>query len=120
MSECHPLADLRRSIFGDPYPLPPYKFQVYQIVAFLREAKIPTFPMRPFLEGSTPTDLEREERAARLGQEEDSQDNEDEAIRAEAAAHAVQQGDRWLHTYLYITNISEAERERNMARPLLY
>ena len=121
MSECHPLAELRRSIFGVPYPEPPYRFQVYQIVAFLREAKIPSFPMRPYLEGSTPTDLEREER--RVGLEEgevNTQSNGEDANRAEAAAHAVQQGDRWHHTYLYLTNIDERERERIVTRPQLY
>ena len=120
MSECHVLADLRRGIFGEPYPQPPYKFQVFQIVAFLREANIPSFPMRPFLEGSTPTDLEREERAANLRPGEDSQASGDETRRAEAAAHAVQQGEKWHHTYLYITNIDEKEREKIMTRPLLY
>ena len=120
MSECHVLADLRRGIFGEPYPQPPYKFQVFQIVAFLKEANIPSFPMRPFLEGSTPTDLEREERAANLGPEEESQASGDEKRRAEAAAHAVQQGEKWHHTYLYITNIDEKEREKIMTRPMLY
>ena len=118
MSECHTLADLRRSIFGHPYPEPPYRFRVYQIVAFLREAKIPTFPMRPYLEGSTPTDLEREGR--RSNEEGEELDRRDDTERAEAAAHAVQQGDRWHHTYLYLTNIDEREREKVLARPLLY
>merc|ERR1712242_410025 len=103
-------ADIRRSIFGHPYPEPPYRFRVYQIVAFLREAKIPTFPMRPFLEGSTPTDLEREDRGRTQDGEE--LENETDKKRAEAAAHAVRQGDRWHHTYLYLTNINEKERER--------
>ena len=44
----------------------------------------------------------------------------DEVKRAEAAAHAVQQGERWLHTYLVIGNIKEAERDKVMTRPLLY
>ena len=117
MSECHPLADIRRSIFGHPYPEPPYRFRVFQIVAFLREAKIPTFPMRPYLEGSTPTDLDRENRRDDADGE---GGNEDNNRRAMAAAHAVQQGERWHHTYLYITNIDEKERERVMTRPLLY
>ena len=118
MSECHPLADIRRNIFGHPYPEPPYRFRVFQIVAFLREAKIPTFPMRPFLEGSTPTDLEREDRGRT--QEGEELEDETDKKRAEAAAHAVRQGDRWHHTYLYLTNIDEKERERLMTRPLLY
>ena len=117
MSECHPLADLRRSIFGEPYPKPPYRFRVFQIVAFLREAKIPTFPMRPYLEGSTPTDLERE--ANREGEEGEVLDDQEEE-RAKAAAEAIRQGGRWHHTYLYLTNINEAERDKVWSRPLLY
>jgi len=117
MSECHPLADLRRSIFGEPYPKPPYRFRVFQIVAFLREAKIPTFPMRPYLEGSTPTDLERE--ANREGEEGEILEDQEEE-RAKAAAEAIQQGDRWHHTYLYLTNIDETERDKVWSRPLLY
>ena len=117
MSECHPLADLRRQIFGHPYPKPPYRFRVYQIVAFLKEAKIPTFPMRPYLEGSTPTDLERERRQ----EEEEGEVLEDQdQDRAKASAEAIQQGDRWHHTYLYLTNIDEREREKVWSRPLLY
>ena len=81
-------------------------------MAFLREAKIPTFPMLPFLEGSTPTDLEREDRG-RTREGEEPEDETDKK-RAEAAAHAVQQGDKWHHTYFYLTNIDEKERERLM------
>ena len=116
MSECHPLADLRRSIFGHPYPEPPYRFKVFQLVAFLREAKIPTFPMRPYLEGSTPTDLEREGPGGDAEEEEEPNNTN----RAEAAAHAIQQGEKYYHTYLYLTNISENERVKVHARPLLY
>ena len=76
--------------------------------------------MQPYLEESTPTDLERENRAARLGQEGGSQGSEDDVNRVEAAAHAVQQGERWHHTYLYLTNINETERERILTRSLLY
>ena len=90
---------------------------MFQIVAFLREAKIPTFPMRPYLEGSTPTDLERE--ANREGEEGEVLEEQEEQ-RARAAAEAIQQGDRWHHTYLYLTNINEAERDKVWSRPLLY
>ena len=69
---------------------------------------------------SAESDAEREERLARQGQGEDSQESVDEVKRAEAAAHAVQQGERWLHTYLVIGNIKEAERDKIMTRPLLY
>ena len=54
---------------------------------------------------------------AEEGEEELDEDNDD---RAAAAAHAVQQGGRWYHTYLYVTNVDEKERERLMTRPLLY
>ena len=74
--------------------------------------------MRPYQEWSTPTDLEREGR--RSNEEGEELDRRDDTERAEAAAHAVQQGDRWHHTYLYLTNIDEREREKVLVRPLLY
>ena len=32
--------------------------------------------------------------------------------KAEAAAEAIQQGDSWHHTYLYLNNIDKSERDR--------
>ena len=55
MTECVGLKDLRRKVFGAYNPVPPFKFPVFQIVAFLKEAKIPSFPMQPFLEELFPT-----------------------------------------------------------------
>ena len=73
--------------------------------------------MRPYLEGSTPTDLERERRE----EEEEGEVLEDQdQDRAKASAEAIQQGDRWHHTYLYLTNTDGAESNRVWSRPLLY
>ena len=55
MTECVGLSDLRREIFGTYEPEPPFNYSVHQIVSFLKEAKIPTFPMQPFLEELFPT-----------------------------------------------------------------
>ena len=46
--------------------------------------------------------------------------DDQEEERAKATAEAIQQGDRWHHTYLYLTNINEAERDKVWSRPLLY
>ena len=55
MTECKGLWRLRLDTFGTEYPEPPFKFPVYQIVSFLKQAKIPSFPMQPFLEELYPT-----------------------------------------------------------------
>ena len=57
MTECVGLWRLRQDIFGKHNPTPPFRFPVHQIVAFLKEAKIPTFPMQPYLEELYPTAL---------------------------------------------------------------
>ena len=50
MTECAKLAQLRLDTFGTHEPRPPFRFPVYKIVSFLKQAKIPSFPMQPFLE----------------------------------------------------------------------
>merc|ERR1711884_206974 len=44
----------RLNIFGKEDPQPPFQFPVYKIVAFLKQANIPSFPMQPFLEEQFP------------------------------------------------------------------
>ena len=61
MSECVDLAPLRLRIFAHPFPEPPYTdFKVFQIVAFLREVKLQSLEMRPYLEEYDPASLPEE------------------------------------------------------------
>ena len=55
MTECVGLWKTRLDIFGRHDPRPPFKYSVFQIVAFLKAANIPSFPMQPFLEELSPT-----------------------------------------------------------------
>ena len=55
MTECVGLWKTRLDIFGRHDPQPPFRFSVFQIIAFLKEANIPSFPMQPFLEELSPT-----------------------------------------------------------------
>ena len=54
MTECIGLYQLRLDIFGKEDLRPPFQFPVYKIVAFLKQANIPSFPMQPFLEEQFP------------------------------------------------------------------
>ena len=65
---------------------------------------------------STPTDLERE---GRRNMEEEGEE-ELEGDSDERAVAAVQKGDKWHHTYLYLTHVDGKEREKLISRPLLY
>ena len=107
MTHCEPLADLRRSIFGHPFPEPPYDdFKVYQLVAFLKQSKLPSLEMRPYLEQYDPTSIPEEARPTPPapivdGAEPISSDEDDNSAARRAAEVA---GGKLLHNYLYTTN----------------
>ena len=107
MTHCEPLADLRRSIFGHPFPEPPYDdFKVYQLVAFLKQSKFPSLEMRPYLEQYDPTSIPEEARPTPPapivdGAEPISSDEDDNSAARRAAEVA---GGKLLHNYLYTTN----------------
>merc|ERR1712115_763483 len=62
LSECEPLGDLRRKIFGradlvGPGEIPDFsEFKAYQLISFFREAKFDTLTMHPFLAQYLPTE----------------------------------------------------------------
>ena len=107
MTHCTRLAPLRLRIFGHPFPKPPYTdFKVYQIVAFLKEAKLPSLEMQPFLEQYDPTSIPEEARPPPPppivdGAEPISSDESTSPIARRAAEVA---GGRLLHNYLYTSN----------------
>ena len=107
MTHCEKLTRLRLNIFGHPNPLPPYDdFKVYQIVAFLKEAQLPSLEMRPYLEEYNPTDIPEEARPTPPppivdGAEPISSD-EDSDLAARRAARVA--GGKLLHNYLYTSN----------------
>ena len=106
MSDCKDLAALRLRIFAHPFPKPPYTdFKVFQIVAFLKEVKLQSLEMRPFLEEYNPANIPEEARPTPPlpivdGAELVSSSDEDTAARvaAETAGGAL------LHNYLLTMN----------------
>ena len=106
MSICRNLAAMRLRFFAHPFPSPPYKdIKVYQIVAFLKELKLPSLEMRPLLEEYIPANIPEEARPTPLppiveGAEMVS--SEDEDLAARVAAETA--GGLWLHNYLLTRN----------------
>ena len=106
MSVCPKLADLRLKIFAHPFPPPPYtNIKLFQIVAFLKEAKLPSLEMRPLLEQYNPACIPAEARPTPPppiveGAEEVSSDND--SLAAMVAAETA--GGRMLHNYLLTRN----------------
>ena len=107
LSDCMDLAFVRLSIFGKPFPSPPYvDIKVYQLVAFLKIINLPSLEMKPYLEQYNPTDVPEEARPTPSppivdGAEQVSSD-EDSPGHALRAAEA--QGGRLLHNYLLTSN----------------
>ena len=107
MSDCKDLAALRLRIFAHPFPQPPYtNIKVYQIVAFLKEAKLPSLEMRPYLEEYDPANIPEEARPTPTpiveGAEVVSSEDEGQRIAARVAAETA--GGRLLHNYLLTQN----------------
>ena len=108
MTVCKDLATLRQRIFAHPFPEPPYTdFKVFQIVAFLKELKLPSLEMRPYLEEYIPARIPEEARPSPLlpivaGAEEVSSSDEDFYAAARGAAEIA--GGNLLHNYLVTQN----------------
>ena len=145
MTECVGLWKTRLDIFGRHDPRPPFKYSVFQIVAFLKAANIPSFPMQPYLEELSPTtptgepdptpdpDLPRnptnaDQNHPPINQQADratqNRRNEQQLYPPKPSVHP--EGDKWYHTYLYQSNPMpkpHEERERlkePQSRPLRY
>ena len=92
LSECEPLGDLRRKIFGredlvGPGEVPDFsEFKAYQIISFFREANFDTLTMHPFLAQYLPTEKPR---------------NRDNKGMKDLKEEAFKKGDKWTSKYLF-------------------
>ena len=128
MTECVGLAELRRDIFGRHDPEPPFRYSVHQIVAFLKQAKIPSFPMQPFLEELYPTAPTGVPDPDPVPDPQPSPHNPPPSPDTEVTGgmHPGRQrddsntsnfpeGDKWFHTYLYQSNpLPKPHQEREL------
>ena len=109
MSECPMLVDARIGTFGKEEILSPYDdIPVYKLVSYLRDVKLKSLEMRPFVEEYKADELpERMPDWARINDFEDSSDDE---IQADTR-YAKECGDKWLHQYLYQKYSAEKLRQ---------
>ena len=143
MTECIGLYKLRLDIFGKEDPRPPFQFPVYKIVSFLKQAKIPSFPMQPFLEeqfpaaptgfpdpdpNTPPSNPQNHRSPSTEGTNPPNTSAPTSSRRNDTNQHTSRypDGDRWHHTYLYTSNPppkphKEKEMLKNIrAKPLRY
>ena len=139
MTECVGLWQQRLKIFGTHNPKPPFRFQVYKIVAFLREAKIPTFPMQPYLEEqhpTAPTEIESTPNGNGppnnpttpngIANPNNQIPNSPNTNTNTNPNLLFPEGDKWFHTYLYTSNLPlKPNKEKELLsklhmRPLRY
>ena len=106
MSVCKNLAALRLRIFAHPFPSPPYtNIKLFQIIAFLKEVKMPSLEMRPLLEEYNPASIPEEARdplPPPIVEGAVVVSSEDEDLAARVAAETA--GNRILHNYLLTQN----------------
>merc|ERR1712141_748145 len=96
---CPRLGTTRVSVFGKEEILPPYiDIPVYKLISYLRDVKLKSLEMRPFIEEYTATQLpERMPDWARVNDNDSSSDDESQAD----ARYAKECGDKLLHYILY-------------------
>ena len=142
MTDCVGLMQLRHDIFGTYNPEPPFKFPVFQIVAFLKQAKIPSFPMQPYLEELYPTAPTAQADTATpqpplpqtpqpppssTAQTQRSPSTEGISAASETLntsnrndlpeTLSFPEGDKWFHTYLYLSNpLPKPHKEKELLR----
>ena len=112
MSRCTDpqMISIRLRIFAHPFPQPPYTdFKVFQIVAFLKEVKMPSLEMRPYLEEYDPTSIPGEAQPTPspiqpIVEGAEMVSSEDEGNRTAALRAAETAGGLLLHNYLYTSN----------------
>ena len=99
MTECPILSTARIAVFGKADILPPYdNIPVYKLVSYLRDVKIKSLEMRPFIEEFKAAELpERMPDWARVNDNDSSSDDESQAD----ARYAKECGDKLLHYILY-------------------
>ena len=99
MTECEKLNNIRLSVFGREDILPPYtNIKVYKLVSFLKDVKLKSLEMRPFVEEFKSAELpERMPDWAKVNGNEDSSDDELQAD----TRYAKECGDKVLQKLLY-------------------
>ena len=99
MTECPVLATTRASVFGKDEILPPYdNIPVYKLISYLKDVKLKSLEMRPFVEEFKATELpERMPDWARVNDNDSSIDDELQAD----TRYAKECGDKLLHYILY-------------------
>ena len=97
MTECPRLATTRLAVFGREDILPPYdNIPVYKLVSYLRDVKMKSLEMRPFVEEYKSAELpDRMPDWARVNENDSSSDDELQADTRYAKE------DRLLHYILY-------------------
>ena len=99
MTECQRLATTRVGVFGREDILPPYdNIPVYKLISYLRDVKLKSLEMRPFIEEFKAAELpERMPDWARVNDNDSSGDDELQAD----TRYAKECGDRLLSYILY-------------------
>ena len=114
MTECQKLGTIRMSVFGKEEILPPYdNIPVYKLISYLKDVKLKSLEMRPFIEEFKATELpERMPDWARVNDNTDSSDDELQADQRYAQA----EGDKLLHQILYQKYSAKKVRTKNQTR----
>ena len=99
MTECQKLITARLGVFGMVDILPPYdNIPVYKLVSYLKDVKMKSLEMRPFIEEFGAAELpERMPDWAKVNDNDSSSDDESQADQRAAQAD----GDELLHQLLY-------------------
>ena len=99
MTVCSKLMHIRMAVFGKEDIRPPYTdIPVYKLVSYLRDVKLKSLEMRPFLEEFGGQELpERMPDWAKINDIDSSSDDEFQADRRDAR----EKGNSLLHQYLY-------------------
>ena len=99
MTECPKLATARLGVFGREDILPPYdNIPVYKLVSYLRDIKLKSLEMRPFLEEFKADELP--ERMPDWAKVNDNDSSSDDELQADTR-YAKECGDKLLHYILY-------------------
>ena len=114
MTECPKLVSARIGVFGKEEILPPYTYiPVYKLVSYLRDVKLKSLEMRPFIEEFRTTELpERMPDWARVNGNDSSSDDEFQADQREAQAA----GNSLLHQLLYQKYSAQTKRSQIPAK----
>ena len=114
MSECPMLVDARIGTFGKEEILSPYDdIPVYKLVSYLRDVKLKSLEMRPFLEEFNAAELhERMPDWAKVNGHDSSSDDEFQADRRDAR----EAGNAVLHQLLYQKYSAQTRKTKNLIK----